>query len=65
MSKLDKLYQLSADVQVLTEMNTKHNYDKASEKLIEMLELIAKNTRYERVVNEAIKSHLDCWYKLH
>lgn len=64
LSKLEKLYYMSADVQVLTEKNNKEAYDKASEKLIEMLELLAKNTRYERAVDEAIKAHLDCWYKL-
>lgn len=55
---------MSADVQILTETVNKESYDKASEKLIEMLEVIAKNTRYERVVDEALKAHLDCWYKL-
>lgn len=61
LSKLDKVYLLSTDVQILTEMNIQYSYDKASEKLIEMLELIAKNTKYKRVVDEAIKAHLDCW----
>lgn len=42
LSKLDKVYLLSTDVQILTEMNIQYSYDKASEKLIEMLELIAK-----------------------
>jgi len=59
-SKFEQIIRKSADIQVICE-KYKGSYKEAEPKLIEMLELIAKVTKYETVVNEALDAYYKGW----